>query len=223
MQPTAWLCDFDGTISPGDIGAELLRAFSPGRDAEREALLADWSAGRIGHRVLSTRECALMTMTEPEALGVARSHELDPAFAPFVREVEARGDAVMVVSEGFGFYISGLLQREGLTRVRWAANRMIFEAGGRVGVEFPFHDPECLRCGNCKGRHVRDWRERGYRTVMVGDGRSDRCGAGAADRVLASGALLEWCRRVGLAAEPFEDFRDIAEAARAEHGESPVL
>ena len=135
MQPTAWLCDFDGTISPGDIGAELLRAFSPGRDAEREALLADWSAGRIGHRVLSTRECALMTMTEPEALGVARSHELDPAFAPFVREVEARGDAVMVVSEGFGFYISGLLQREGLTRVRWAANRMIFEAGGRVVPE----------------------------------------------------------------------------------------
>jgi 2-hydroxy-3-keto-5-methylthiopentenyl-1-phosphate phosphatase len=86
----------------------------------------------------------------------------------------------------------------------------VFEDEGRVRAEFPFHDPGCPRCGNCKGRHVRDWRGRGYRTVLVGDGMSDRCGARAADRVLARGALFDWCRREGIAARPFQSFADVA-------------
>ena len=32
----AFLCDFDGTISPTDIGAAFARAFSPGGAAEHE-------------------------------------------------------------------------------------------------------------------------------------------------------------------------------------------
>ena len=57
---------------------------------------------------------------------------------------------------------------------------------------------------------MRDWRARGYRTVLVGDGMSDRCGARAADRVLARGALLDWCRGEGIDARPFQSFDDVA-------------
>jgi 2-hydroxy-3-keto-5-methylthiopentenyl-1-phosphate phosphatase len=123
-----------------------------------------------------------------------------------------------VVSEGFGFYVRELLAAAGLGHLPWAANRMCFEPGDQVRAEFPFHDPDCPRCGNCKARHVRDWRSRGFRTVMVGDGLSDRCGARAADAVVASGALLAWCREAGVAARAFEDFHDVATVARALHG-----
>jgi 2-hydroxy-3-keto-5-methylthiopentenyl-1-phosphate phosphatase len=65
---------------------------------------------------------------------------------------------------------------------------------------------------------VRAWRERGYATVLVGDGLSDRCGARAADEVLARGELLAWCRREGLPARGFRDFADVAAFARAAAG-----
>ncbi|MFI5370193.1 MAG: HAD-IB family phosphatase [Candidatus Eisenbacteria bacterium] len=221
--PTAFLCDFDGTVSPRDIGAGLVRAYTTGREREVESLLERWSAGGMGHRELTEAECALLTVHEHEALGFALGHALDPAFAPFVAEAAARGDAVMVVSEGFDFYVNALLEREGLGGLERAANHLGFAADGRVHPDFPFHDPACPGCGNCKGRHVRDWRSRGYRTVLVGDGMSDRCGARAADHVLARGALLAWCRREGIAARPFQDFRDVAALARVASSHRPDL
>jgi 2,3-diketo-5-methylthio-1-phosphopentane phosphatase len=211
--PDAFLCDFDGTVSPEDIGAALVRTFSRGRDAERCELLERWTRESIGHREMIEAECRLLVAGENEALEFSRRFALDPAFAPFVRERRANGDAVTVVSEGFDLYVRDQLTRAGLGDVPWSANRLRFE-GDRVHPEFPFADPTCRSCGNCKARHVREWRAKGYRTVLVGDGLSDRCGARAADTVVARRELLEWCRRVRLPARGFETFADVAAAAR---------
>ena len=106
------------------------------------------------------------------------------------------------------------LVREGLADLPWAANRLRFKADGGVEAEFPFADPACDECGNCKAQHVRRYRSRGYHTVLVGDGTSDRHGALAADAVLARGWLLEWCRSEGVPHRAFSDFGDVAEYAR---------
>lgn len=220
--PFAYLCDFDGTISPEDIGAALVRRFSAGREAEREALLARWFAGGLGHRELTRAECALMTLTEDAALEFTRTFRLDPQFAPFVREALGRGDAVMVVSEGLDFYVRDHLQRAGFPDLPWAANRLCFDAGGVVRPEFPFEDPACDSCGNCKAQHVRRYRGRGFHAVLVGDGLSDRCGARAADTVLARGGLQAWCEREGVAHVPVEHFGDVAEFARQRDLAAPL-
>jgi 2,3-diketo-5-methylthio-1-phosphopentane phosphatase len=220
--PFAYLCDFDGTISPHDIGAAIVRRFSAGRDAEREALLAGWFEGGLGHRELTGRECELLTVSEAEALEYARTFRLDPAFAPFAREALGRGDAVMVVSEGFGFYVGEHLRAAGFPDLPWAANEARFEPGGRVSAAFPHRDPACDRCGNCKAQHVRRYRGRGFHTVLVGDGLSDRCGARAADTVLARGDLLAWCQRENLPHVPFEQFGDVAEFARRQDLAAPL-
>jgi len=120
----------------------------------------------------------------------------------------------MVVSEGFDFYVRDHLERAGLASLPWAANRLVFRGDGGVDVEFPFADPACGECGNCKARHVRSYRELGFRTVLVGDGASDRHGAAAADHVLARGGLCEWCRAGGVAHTPFHDFGDVLELSR---------
>src|SRR5947208_2923279 len=99
--PTAYLCDFDGTVAPRDIGAALVERFSTGALAERAAELQEWIAGRLGHRDLTRAECARLRMTRAEALEFTRGFAIDPAFAPFVRAAHERGDQVMVVSEGF--------------------------------------------------------------------------------------------------------------------------
>lgn len=210
--PHAFLCDFDGTVSPSDIGAAFVRAFSPDGSAETPAFLAPWMRGEIGHRELTAAQCALLSVTREAALAFTRGFALDPHFAPFVREAEARGDAVAVVSEGFDFYVRDLLERDGLGALPWSANVARFDAGaagGTVRPEFPPAADGCGRCGNCKGSHVRAWRARGYRTVLVGDGLSDRCGARAADQVFARRDLLAWCREEGIESTPFETFADV--------------
>ncbi|MEK7329294.1 MAG: HAD-IB family phosphatase, partial [Candidatus Eisenbacteria bacterium] len=211
--PRAFLCDFDGTVSPSDIGAALARRFSPDGAAEAPAFLARWMRGEMGHRELTAAQCRLLAVTREEALAFTRDFTLDPHFAPFAREAQARGEAVAVVSEGFDFYVRDLLERAGLGDLPWSANALRF-AGGRVVPEFPDAADGCGRCGNCKGRHVRAWRARGYQTVLIGDGLSDRCGAREADRVLARRDLLVWCRREGIAVTPFESFADVALAVR---------
>jgi 2-hydroxy-3-keto-5-methylthiopentenyl-1-phosphate phosphatase len=203
----AFLCDFDGTISPTDIGAAFARAFSPGGAAEHDDLLGPWISGELGHRELTELQCRLISATASEALAFTRGFELDPHFAPFVRETLARGDQVMVVSEGFDFYLADQLARAGLQDVPFAANRLRFEPD-RVVAEFPWSAAGCGRCGNCKGQHVR------FETVLVGDGFSDRCGAREADRVIARGDLIEWCARESIAARAFTDFAEVAAIAR---------
>jgi 2,3-diketo-5-methylthio-1-phosphopentane phosphatase len=219
--PFAYLCDFDGTISPQDIGAALVRRFSEARAGEREELLGRWFEGGLGHRELTIRECELMQVRLEDALEFTRTFRLDPQFAPFVREALGRGDAVMVVSEGFDFYVRDHLARAGFPDLPWAANAARFE-DDHVTAEFPFADAACDSCGNCKAQHVRRYRGRRFHTVLVGDGLSDRCGARAADSVLARGDLLDWCRREGIAHVGVENFGDVAEWARGRDLAAPL-
>jgi 2-hydroxy-3-keto-5-methylthiopentenyl-1-phosphate phosphatase len=210
----AFLCDFDGTIAPRDIGAEFARRFSRGRDAEREALLARWMDETLGSRELTEAQCALLTVNEDEALAFVDGFEIDPAFGPFAREVVGRGDRVLVVSDGFEFYIRRLFERAGLSDVPLTSNRLRFDAG-RAVPEFPNAGQGCGRCGNCKGAHAERARAEGFTVVLVGDGYSDRCAAPVAHHVIARGALARWCAARGIAADGFESFRDVALRARA--------
>ncbi|HTO89901.1 MAG TPA: HAD-IB family phosphatase [Candidatus Sulfotelmatobacter sp.] len=200
----AWLCDFDGTLSPADVGASLIARFAPDGAERRRELLARWQRDEIGSRDLTVEECRDLRVSEPEALAFVRGFALDPGFAAFSSAALARGDEVLVVSDGFDFYIRELLARDGLGNIPYLANRARFENGG-LYPEFP-HAGGCGRCGNCKAEPVRRFRAMGLHTVVVGDGLSDRCGAREADRVVARGGLLEWCRREGREVVPFEGF-----------------
>lgn len=208
---TLWLCDFDGTIAPADIGAALIERFAPHAGERRQVLLERWKREEIGSLELTLEECRDVRVEPAAALEFVRGFELDPGFAGFVGRARARGDEVQVVSDGFDFYVGDLLARAGLTDVPHAANRARFENGGLV-PEFP-HSGGCGRCGNCKAAHARRGRERGLRTVAVGNGYSDRCMVREADAAFARGSLLDWCRRLGLPVTPFEGFAALARAA----------
>jgi len=211
---TAYLCDFDGTIAPTDIGAALFERFAVrGRRDVAEALRR-WKQGEIGSREVTEIECRCIATNAEEALAFSRGYRLDADFAPFTRAARARGDVVMVVSEGYDFYIADQLERAGLADVRWRANHARFEDGG-LTPEFPWADPSCEWCGNCKAQYVREYRGRGFRVVFVGDGLSDRCGAKVADAVFARASLWDWCLQQGIGARPFDGFAALAEAEAA--------
>jgi 2,3-diketo-5-methylthio-1-phosphopentane phosphatase len=214
-----FLCDFDGTVAPDDIGKALVERFSTGVPERRRALLDDWRSGAIGHRELTIAECDTLRVTRSEAIEFTRGFGLDPHFAAFARAVLASGDRVLIVSEGFDFYIQDQLERAGLGDLPWAANQARFE-DDRMVPTFPHGAGPgeggggCGRCGNCKAQHVRRARAEGDVVILVGDGFSDRCAAEIADTVLARAGLLDWCRARGLDARPFADFSDVAAFAR---------
>jgi len=220
IRPAAYLCDFDGTVSPSDIGAAFAARFSPAGQAESPEFLAAWRRGEMGHRELTVAQCRLLRVSEAEALAFARGFALDPDFATFVGEARARGEEVEVASEGFDFYVGDRLADAGLGDVAWSANHARFVDGGIV-PEFPPVADGCGRCGNCKGSRIRALAARGFRTTLVGDGLSDRCGARAAEHVFARAGLLDWCRAEGIPALPFETFADVVRIAR-ERAAAPI-
>ena len=226
----AFVCDFDGTVAPADIGARLVGRFSP--PGALDDALERWRAGTLGHRELTEIECRHLDVDAAEAEAFVRDFDVDPEFPAFVAWARAQGHEVEIVSEGFDFYIRGALERAGLSDVALSSNRLRFE-GRRPRPEFPYAADGCGTCGNCKGARVRAHRARGREVVFVGDGLSDRHGAAAADRVVARDALWDWCRAEGIAAEPFTGFAALsrrfaersgaaAPSPRAAHGRGGV-
>jgi 2-hydroxy-3-keto-5-methylthiopentenyl-1-phosphate phosphatase len=205
-----YLCDFDGTVARADVGNRFFATFIAAR-AEWDALIDAWIAETMGGREIMAKECALARVDHSAAVAFALAHaELDPGFAAFVDAARAAGGDVAIASDGLLTYIRPILDRNGLAHVEASANDAVFE-GDRLRPVFGTPDGEgCGQCGSCK-RAVLVVRSRGFgRTVFVGDGLSDRCGAAAADVVYAKGDLLEWCARQGIAARPFQTFADVA-------------
>ena len=52
-----FVCDFDGTVAPADIGARLVERFTPPGVPELADALSRWRAGSLGHRELTEIEC----------------------------------------------------------------------------------------------------------------------------------------------------------------------
>ena len=205
----AWICDFDGTISEGDIGSALLETFAlPGAGAMRRELFERWVRDEIGSRELTVAECEPVRVDEATAREFVRRFAIDPGFAAFARAIRAAGEELVVVSDGFDFYIHEHLDRAGLAGLPVRANVARF-VDGRIVPEFPYQGG-CGRCGNCKSIHVAEWKARGFEAIVVGDGYSDRCAARAADRVHAKRHLLAWCRKEGMPVTEFTGFEPLA-------------
>jgi 2,3-diketo-5-methylthio-1-phosphopentane phosphatase len=197
--------DFDGTVSTADIGVTLLQAF--GRPGWEE-IDAAYAAGAIGSRECLLDEWDLVEGSEADLRAAARAVPLDPAFEPFVDGLRAAGAEVMVVSDGFGFYVAEAcapLELDVLTNdVDFATGELLFPHEERCCP--------CSTCGVCKQAPIKDASARGRSTILVGDGISDRKAALLADAVFAKGRLADWCELSGVAHVRFEHLGEVRAA-----------
>ncbi|MBM4248768.1 MAG: HAD-IB family phosphatase [Euryarchaeota archaeon] len=200
----AILCDFDGTLTVGEVSISLLDEFSGGewRKADQDLL-----SGRITLRQTMEREFGLLRASRAQMERHVRKMPLRAGFRRLRREARRRGTPLLIVSEGLDFYIREFLRSKGI-RASYRTNRAVFTDRGII-VKHPHADAACDRCGTCKLALLRDFRRRGFSTVYIGDGISDRCPAGSADLLFARDGLLEHCRKEGLDCIPYEDFDDV--------------
>jgi 2,3-diketo-5-methylthio-1-phosphopentane phosphatase len=202
----ALVVDFDGTACLQDVSEELLIAFGEPSWPELDDAV---DRGEMGLREAAGHQAAMLSGAREEMLAYALEHaELDPTFPPFVAWAEANGLPLMLVSDGFAFYIQPILQAAGLGRVEVLTNELSF-AGPRPELRHPNGHPGCIGCGTCKMLAVQRFQASHGPVAFVGEGQSDRYGALYADVVYAKLALVAICERDGVPYRPWSDFDDV--------------
>lgn len=202
-------CDFDGTISPRDIGYNLFNHFTDGRNEE---LIPDWISG-----ALSTRDCleaeAAMVRAEPnEIYSFLDRFDIDPGFVDFLSLCRKNDAPITVLSDGLDFYIDYVLKRHGLDHLEVIANVGRLE-NGTITVDFPYTNSSCKRCGSCKAERINERRAQAdgeTQTIFVGDGYSDTCAIEAADILFANKDLEKHCIKNNIEYYGFDSFADVS-------------
>ena len=203
----AILCDFDGTVTVEEVSTSLLDKYSghKWRDAD-----ADLFAGRITLRETMAREFGMLRAPRAGMERFVRGVHLRKGFTELVEAAREHRAPLLIVSEGLDFYIAAFLKDKGLN-VDFRTNHAVFSRNGII-VEHPFSDDECKRCGTCKKAQLVDFKSRGFITVYIGDGISDRCPARYCDVLFSRNGLLEYCKKEGIDCIPYEDFYDVLRA-----------
>ncbi|MHB8535305.1 MAG: HAD-IB family phosphatase, partial [Sulfuricaulis sp.] len=199
------------TIAPTDTVDDLLENFAA---PEWRRVEAQWVAGQIGSRECMQAQLSLVRAERKILEDFLNAVAIDPFFPGFARYVSTFAE-LAVVSDGLDYPIRHALQKLGLPPVTVRANRLEFKEHG-LDISFPHADAGCAhRSGVCKCAVTRALDAgRGLSTVLIGDGRSDRCLARTADRVFAKGSLRKYCEDEGIAHTPFDSFHDVLAAVR---------
>jgi len=112
-------------------------------------------------------------------------------------------------SLGLDVAIESLLHRHQLDHLPVAANHLEADGPRRWRLEFPHTTAECrVASGLCKCAQVAMARRERKKVLLVGDGTSDFCAAGAVDLVFAKHRLIEHCRAAGIPYVPITGFED---------------
>lgn len=188
--PLAILIDYDGTISLTDVTEQLLAEFVS--DVVWEEAEASYDAGRMGSRRLMAWEVSLIDADPDTLRATAAAQPHDAGFVSFVRQAQAAGIPLEIVSDGYGFFIAPALESLGVGELPVVTALTTFR-GRRATIEFPNGHPTCLVCGTCKRQRVLAYRASGRRVVYIGDGESDRYAAGYSDVVFAKRSLERIC------------------------------
>jgi 2-hydroxy-3-keto-5-methylthiopentenyl-1-phosphate phosphatase len=200
----AILCDFDGTVTVEEVSTSLLDRYSrrDWREADR-----DLFAGRMTLRQAMEREFGLLRASKEEMERFVSEVHLRAGFRELVAAARRHRAPLVIVSEGLDFYIRAFLEDKGID-VEYRTNRAVFTRNG-IAMKHPFSDAGCDRCGTCKKAQLALFKRKGYTTVYIGDGVSDRCPAAHADLLFARNGLLRYCRKERLRCVPYEDFTDV--------------
>jgi 2-hydroxy-3-keto-5-methylthiopentenyl-1-phosphate phosphatase len=224
-------CDFDGTITLGDVTDEILTRLAAPGWAEVERM---WTQGLIGSKECLERQLALVAAPPRRLNALVDSIPVDPHFAGFLRFVRANAIPFIVVSDGLDYVIRRVLRRSGLgERLRngtdFFSSSVRLKRGG-LSISFPHacsfsgnRSPrqtcwagqptlamQCAHgCATCKPLIVRALRKQHWPVLYIGDGLSDRHAIAEADLVYARQPLLEYCQKKGVPSRFFETFSEI--------------
>ena len=201
--------DFDGTISLYDTWIEMGEFFI--NDKEKwAAVIKEFEEQKIGARECFLRECALVENFDiTEFNRIIDAQRLDPMFGKFVEFCNKNNLPLTILSEGMDYYIGRILGNHGID-LPYFSNKLIISADGRsIGLEFPYSDSDCTKCGISKRNILMNMCGDDDISVFIGDGFSDACVVNYADVVFAKKSLASYCWKNNITYYDYQTFGDI--------------
>lgn len=204
----AIMVDFDGTACAYDVGNLLFARFS---QSGWSKVVHSWERGEIDSRECLIEESKLARATREDLSDFVSQFKPAPGFAAFANSCRETGTPLLVVSDGFDFYIHRIFSRHKLDWIEIRANRLIFTGKDTFVPEFPFYNFGCGICGNCKFYHFTELTKIAQKIIFIGDGHSDRYSAPLANTIYArrNKSLVKHLKAMGLPFVPYDDFHEI--------------
>jgi len=207
-------CDFDGTITVKDVGAEFFNTFTKKKNI---GIVKDWISGKITARECLTLECSLVRATKEEVDKLLNNQKIETSFINFIDVLSKNNIELTIMSDGFDYYISNVLKKYRLENIKYYSNRLIFYDNNRVKPEFPYYDPDCPMCANCKGLQIKRLKLDSEISVYIGDGYTDRCAVSYVDVIFAKGDFFNYCSENNILCYNFNNFNDILKVLKEKY------
>ena len=198
-------CDFDDTITVGNVSVAIREKFGP----ENWALMEEeYASSRYSVEESNIRQFALIKATREEIEEfVVRETVVREGFNEFVEYCEKAGARLVIVSSGLDIYIRPIIEKLGLIVLEvYSAKSSVTPQG--IEVEYASPSGKTITRG-FKEAYTRHYKQKGNTVAYIGDGISDVVPATEADFVMARSTLLEHFRKEGLACSEFDTFEDV--------------
>lgn len=206
--------DFDGTISPVDIGHALFDRF--GAQEPWNSMLERGEIGIEEYWEAMVRELRV-PLSDAAIDDFLRDLPVDPGFADLLALARSEEIPFTVVSDGLDLYIARYLAMHDAADVPYFSNAGRIDAEGGLTLRFPWKAEGCCRRFTiaCKRNVVLGCAHPDARIVYIGDGISDTCAAEHADIIFAKGRLAAHCNLHRLPHYPFTTLHDVERRLRA--------
>lgn len=198
-------CDFDNTITVGNVGTAIRTVFGPDDWRRMEE---DYLAGRCSLEESNIRQYARLQASQKDLSEfVLTQVVVRDGFEGFVGYCQSQGIRLVVVSSGLDLYVRPTMKRLGLDLLEvYSASACVTQSG----IQVEYHGPSgTVITRGFKESFVRDFKERGHTVIYVGDGLSDITPATEADFVIARSTLEQHLTSHGLPCYDFCTFEDV--------------
>jgi 2-hydroxy-3-keto-5-methylthiopentenyl-1-phosphate phosphatase len=214
LQKIKIFIDFDGTITKDDVGESIFRNFGDKIDVEK--IIDDLLSDRISAKQFWIKLCNSIGKVDVNLLNnFIYKMEVDPGFHNMIKFCEDRNIQIIVLSDGFDYYIDMILKREKLNGLKYFSNHLIISPQNKLIPEFPYDDPYYRYSANCKRNHIiNNSRDEDF-TVYIGDGNSDKDTALYCDIIFAKKSLLKYCEKERISFFPYKTLDDVVDKLSA--------
>ena len=207
-KPTLVQCDFDGTITVGDVSFQILDEFT---GTGWRNLFSDYMQGKISVNAFNSTAFSQVKATRETLDAFVKSNVvMRKGLGNLISTCSSKDWRFYIVSNGMRFYIDSVLKQQGIEGIPFAAADAIIKPDG---IESWYTGPDGTRLERgFKEAYTRWFLEQGYRVIYIGNGISDLPPARLCHHIFAIENLLEECRRQGVPHTPFGNLDNIAAA-----------
>jgi 2,3-diketo-5-methylthio-1-phosphopentane phosphatase len=200
--------DFDGTITLEDVGEAIFQKF--GNTEKVNKIIEDLLSDKISSKKCWDQLCNSVENLDHKQLDhFIDMLDVDPSFKFFVEFCKQNEIELIVLSDGFDYYIERIFKRENLCELIYYSNKLFFDDKQKLSAEYPYYDSDFPTSANCKRNHIINHSSDDDYTIYVGNGNSDKEAAQYCDFIFAKDGLARFCSMERISFYPFKNFIEV--------------